>query len=81
MSFGGLTFAHPWALLGLIGAALGIWLLRRRRGALPRLVLPEAGVAKADHTIAMTAASTAERAILRCNSQLPQVIADAADRV
>lgn len=47
MSFGALTFAHPWALLGLIGAALGIWLLRGRRGALPRLVLPEAGVAKA----------------------------------
>ena len=36
-----LTFAHPWALLGLLAAAAAAWLLHRRRRSLPRLVLPE----------------------------------------
>src|SRR5439155_17894249 len=40
-----LTFAHPWALLGLLAAAAAAWLLHRRRRSLPRLVLPETGSA------------------------------------
>ena len=40
MTWGGLTFAHPWALLGLLAAAAAAWLLHLRRRGLPRLVLP-----------------------------------------
>ena len=47
MTFGALTFAHPWALLGLLAAAAAAALLRRRRRRLPAVVLPEGGVAKA----------------------------------
>jgi Ca-activated chloride channel homolog len=39
----GLSFAHPWALLGLLAAPLLGWLLSRRRLGGPRLVLPSAG--------------------------------------
>jgi Ca-activated chloride channel family protein len=42
MSFEALTFAHPWALLGLLACAAAAWLLRQRRKELPRLVLPTA---------------------------------------
>jgi Ca-activated chloride channel homolog len=45
MTSGTLTFAHPWALLGLLAAAAAAWLLHRRRRSLPRLVLPETGSA------------------------------------
>jgi Ca-activated chloride channel family protein len=45
MTWGALTFAHPWALLGLLAAAAAAWLLHRRRRNLPRLVLPETGSA------------------------------------
>ena len=37
----GLSFAHPWALLGVLLAALAAWALRRRR--MPRIVLPTVG--------------------------------------
>ena len=47
MSFGTLTLAHPWALLGLLGAVLAAWLLRRHRRRLPALVLPESSAANA----------------------------------
>jgi Ca-activated chloride channel family protein len=47
MTFGALTFAHPWALLGLLAAFPAAWLLRRRRTALPRIVLPGSGEARA----------------------------------
>ncbi|MGE5047233.1 MAG: vWA domain-containing protein [Deltaproteobacteria bacterium] len=47
MSAGALSFAHPWALLGLLGAAAAAWLLWRRRHRLPRLVLPESAAARA----------------------------------
>lgn len=40
MSFGVLTFAHPWALLGLLAAAGAAVLLQKRRRKLPRLVVP-----------------------------------------
>ena len=40
MSFAALTFAHPWALIGLAAAAAGAFLLRKRRRELPRLVVP-----------------------------------------
>ncbi len=46
MSFLGLGFAHPWALLGLLTAIPAVWLLRRRRGSLPRIVLPDGSAAK-----------------------------------
>jgi Ca-activated chloride channel family protein len=42
VNFEGLTFAHPWALLGLLAAVAAAWLLRQRRRKLPRLVLPTA---------------------------------------
>jgi Ca-activated chloride channel homolog len=42
-----LSFAHPWALLGLLAAAAAAWLLQRRRHRLPRLVLPEGTAARA----------------------------------
>ena len=45
MTSGALTFAHPWALLGLLAAGVAAWLLHRRRRSLPRLVLPETGSA------------------------------------
>jgi len=45
MSFGTLTFAHPWALLGLAALLPAAWLLARRRRALPRLVMPRASAA------------------------------------
>ena len=47
MSFGALGLAHPWALLGLLAAVPAVWLLRRRRTALPRIVLPDGGAARA----------------------------------
>jgi Ca-activated chloride channel homolog len=43
----GLGFAHPWALLGLLASAPAIWMLRRRRRTLPRLVVPDASGARA----------------------------------
>ena len=42
----GLSFAHPWALLGLAAAPLAAWLLLRRRQRLPRLVLPTVAAAR-----------------------------------
>jgi Ca-activated chloride channel family protein len=45
MSFLGLAFAHPWALLGLLAAIPAGWLLRRRRRWLPRIVLPDGAAA------------------------------------
>ena len=42
----GLSFAHPWALLGLVAAAGAGWLLRRRRGHLPTLVVPSVAPAR-----------------------------------
>ena len=47
MSFDALGFAHPWALLGLLAAVPAAWLLRRRRGSLPRIVLPAGADARA----------------------------------
>ncbi|HET7785576.1 MAG TPA: VWA domain-containing protein [Myxococcales bacterium] len=47
MTSGALSFAHPWALLGLLAAAAAAWLLERRRRRLPRLVLPESSAARA----------------------------------
>jgi Ca-activated chloride channel homolog len=47
MTSGALSFAHPWALLGLLALAPAIWLLRRRRNGLPRLRLPDGEVARA----------------------------------
>ncbi len=47
MSSGALGFAHPWALLGLLAAVPAAWLLRRRRGSLPRIVLPAGAEARA----------------------------------
>lgn len=47
MTAGILSFAHPWALLGLLAAAAAAWLLKRRRHRLPRLVLPESAAARA----------------------------------
>jgi Ca-activated chloride channel homolog len=47
MSFGAGSFAHPWALLGLLAAVPAAWLLRRRRRTLPRIVLPDSGAARA----------------------------------
>ena len=41
-----LSFAHPLALLGLVAAPLAAWLLLRRRGTQPRLVLPSIVVAR-----------------------------------
>ncbi len=46
MSLFGLGFAHPWALLGLLAAIPAAWLLGRRRGSLPRIVLPDGAAAK-----------------------------------
>ena len=46
MSFAALTFAHPWALVGLAAAAAGAFLLRKRRRELPRLVVPTALAAR-----------------------------------
>ncbi len=40
-----LTFAHPWALLGLLLVPPAVWLLERRRAWMPRLVVPSAPVA------------------------------------
>lgn len=40
LGLGELSFAHPWALLGLLAAAAAVVLLQRRRTRLPRLVLP-----------------------------------------
>jgi Ca-activated chloride channel homolog len=40
-----LTFAHPWALLALLAVPPAIWLLTRRRGRMPRLVVPATPVA------------------------------------
>src|SRR5262252_7854125 len=37
---GALSFAHPWALLGLVAAAGAAFLLERRRRSLPRLFVP-----------------------------------------
>jgi Ca-activated chloride channel family protein len=44
---GGLSFAHPWALLGLLASAGAIFLLERRRRQLPRLLVPTSADAKA----------------------------------
>ena len=41
-----LSFAHPWALLGLAAAPVAAWLLLRRRERLPRLVLPSVAAAR-----------------------------------
>ncbi len=41
------SFAHPWALLGLLAALAAAYLLDRRRRRMPRLVVPEAGAARA----------------------------------
>jgi len=41
MTSGALSFAHPWALLGLLALAPAAWLLRRRRTTLPRLRVPD----------------------------------------
>ena len=42
-----LSFAHPFALLGLAGAVLAAWLLFTRRRKQPRVVLPSSGAARA----------------------------------
>ncbi len=47
MTFGAITFAHPWALFGLLAAAGAIWLLSRRRKRMPRLLLPQSAAARA----------------------------------
>jgi len=47
MSFDALGFAHPWALFGLFAAVPAVWMLRRRRSSLPRIVLPDGGAARA----------------------------------
>ncbi|HZX94077.1 MAG TPA: VWA domain-containing protein [Myxococcales bacterium] len=47
MSSLGLSFAHPWALVGLLAAVAAAWLLEVRRRRLPRLVLPESSAARA----------------------------------
>jgi Ca-activated chloride channel family protein len=41
-----LSFTHPWALLGLLAAALAAWLLLRRRRHLPPLKLPSSTEAR-----------------------------------
>jgi Ca-activated chloride channel family protein len=46
-ALGTLSFAHPWALLGVLAAAGAAVLLKRRRDRLPRLVLPSANAARA----------------------------------
>src|SRR5205085_9746917 len=43
----GLTFAHPWALLGIVAAGAAAFFLRNRRRNLPRLVIPESSAARA----------------------------------
>jgi Ca-activated chloride channel family protein len=47
MSLSLLSFAHPWALPGLLAAAGAAWLLLRRRRKQPRLVLPSSSAASA----------------------------------
>lgn len=47
MTSGALSFANPWALLGLLAAFPAAWLLRRRRRWLPRIVLPDGATARA----------------------------------
>ena len=42
--FDRLTFAHPWALAGLLLVPPAIWLLGRRRARMPRIVVPAAPV-------------------------------------
>ena len=46
MSFGTVGFAHPWALCGLLAAAVAGFLLFRRRMNAPRLVLPSSAAAR-----------------------------------
>lgn len=46
MSFGAVGLAHPWALCGLLAAAVAGWLLWRRRSRVPRLVLPSSAAAR-----------------------------------
>ncbi len=46
MSVGAITFAHPWALLGLLAAAGAAVLLQKRRSKLPRLVVPSSLAAR-----------------------------------
>src|SRR5205823_11856898 len=41
----GLSFARPWALVSLLAVPLALWLLRRRRGRMPALILPSAAPA------------------------------------
>jgi len=43
----GLSFARPWALLSLAAVPLALWLLRRRRGRMPAIVLPTVAPAQA----------------------------------
>ncbi|HYZ89068.1 MAG TPA: VWA domain-containing protein [Myxococcales bacterium] len=40
-----LSFAHPWALLGLLVVPVAVWLLLRKHARMPRFVLPAAPVA------------------------------------
>jgi len=47
MTSGALSFAHPWALLGLLALVPAAWLLRRRRKTLPRLRVPDGEGARA----------------------------------
>ncbi|MFL5418890.1 MAG: hypothetical protein ACJ78Y_23020, partial [Myxococcales bacterium] len=35
-----LSFQRPWALLSLAAVPLALWVLRRRRGRMPPLVVP-----------------------------------------
>jgi Ca-activated chloride channel homolog len=44
---GALSFAHPWALLGLVAAAGAALLLERRKRHLPRLLIPSSSDARA----------------------------------
>jgi Ca-activated chloride channel homolog len=44
---GGLSFAHPWALLGLLAAAAATWVALRGRAAMPPFVVPAAAPARA----------------------------------
>ena len=46
MSFGTVGFAHPWALCGLLAAAVAGFLLLRRRTKIPRLLLPSSAAAR-----------------------------------
>jgi Ca-activated chloride channel homolog len=42
-----LSFERPWALVSLVAVPLALWLLHRRRGRMPALVVPSIGPAQA----------------------------------